>query len=520
MTRDSVLALRGISKRFGLLDALTDVDVDFRAGEVHGLLGENGAGKSTLMNIVFGLLPPDAGTIRLDGSPVCFERPGAAQRAGIGMVHQEFALVDALSVAENLALALHPAGGLRCDLNAVMAAATRLAAEIGLEIGDLTHPAGALPVGVRQRVEILKALAGDMRVLILDEPTSVLTPGETAHLFRVLDRLRSRGVAVIFITHKLREVTMIADRVTVLRRGRVVATLPRSEVDEEVLAQMMIGTTLAPRQRPRRSSAVLQAPLLGIAGLSIHLPSAEAKLHEVDLEVAHGEVLGIAGVDGNGQSELFEILAGLRAPTSGTIHVNGRTFSRLDPGAAIAAGIGHIPPDRQRQGLVMKASVRDNAVLSSALLRRLSRGPFLPVAGLRAMAQQLIAGYSIRVDSQDAPVATLSGGNQQRLVVARTLALEPKVLVAFNPTRGLDIVAARSVYEAIEQAVARGTAVLLISTDLDEVIELSDRVSVLYRGRLSEPLLPPFPVERLGRMMTGLDEQRTTGAEERPEPPW
>jgi general nucleoside transport system ATP-binding protein len=505
MGHDSVLGLRGISKRFGSVETLSDVDVDFRAGEVHGLLGENGAGKSTLMNIIYGLLSPDAGTIRLDGSPLRFERPGAARRAGIGMVHQEFALVDALSVAENLALALHSGSALRCNLNAVTIAATRLAMEIGLEVGDLSRPAGELPVGVRQRVEILKAVAGETRVLILDEPTSVLTPGETAHLLRVLDRLRSRGVAVIFITHKLREVMAIADRVTVLRRGRIVATLPRSEVDEEALARMMIGTMLLPRRRPERPSAADEAPRLAITGLSLDPPSA-ARLCEIDLHVAQGEVLGVAGVDGNGQSELFEMLVGLRAPTSGTISVDGHAFSHFDPATAIGAGIGHIPPDRQRQGLVMQASVQDNAVLNRALLRRLARGPFLSAAALRTTAQQLIVGYSIRVDNQEAPVATLSGGNQQRLVVARTLALEPKVIVAFNPTRGLDIVAARSVFEAIERAVVRGAAVLLISTDLDEVVELSDRIAVLYRGRLSEPMLPPFPVERLGHMIAGLHD--------------
>jgi general nucleoside transport system ATP-binding protein len=504
MTHDSVLALRDISKRFGAVKALSDIDLDFGAGEVHALLGENGAGKSTMMNIVYGLLMPDAGTIWFDGAPVRFERPGAARRVGIGMVHQEFALVDALSVAENLALAFHPESGLRCDLRAVTAAATRLAAEIGLEIGDLSRPAGELPVGVRQRVEILKAVAGETRVLILDEPTSVLTPGETVHLLRVLDRLRSRGVAVIFITHKLREVMAIADRVTVLRRGRVVATLPRGEVDAEALARMMIGTTLSPRRRRERPLVVGEPPRLEITGLSLDLPRA-VPLSEIELDVAHGEVFGIAGVDGNGQSELFEILVGLRAPRAGTISVDGHAFAHFDPATAIDVGIGHIPPDRQRQGLVMEASVQDNAVLNRALLRRLSRGPFLSAVTLRARAQEVIARYSIQVDNQEAPVATLSGGNQQRLVVGRTLAREPKVLVAFNPTRGLDIGAARLVCEAIEQAAVRGAAVLLISTDLDEVVELSDRIAVLYRGRLSEPMLLPFPVERLGHMIAGLD---------------
>lgn len=504
MDRRCALSLRGISKRFGAFEALSAVDADFYAGEVHAIVGENGAGKSTLMNIVYGLVQPDAGTIRLDGSYVRFSRPGAARRAGIGMVHQEFTLFDALSVAENLVPALHPEGRLHCDLRGVATAARRLAAELGLEVGDLAQPAGALPVGMRQRVEILKALAGEARVLILDEPTSVLTPAEASHLFRMLDRLRTRGVAVIFITHKLREVTAIADRVTVLRRGRVVATMPRGEIDSAAIARLMIGTTQSVPPPRRRLAEAPTGQVLRIEGLFVSAAEGGAGLHAIDLAVGAGEVLGIAGVDGNGQSELFQVLVGLRAPTAGRIYVDDRVFERLDPRGAIAAGIGHIPPDRQRQGLALQASVSDNAVLNVGLFRRLARGPFLLPADRRALAAQLVSSHSIWAPDLDARVATLSGGNQQRLIVARAMAASPRVLIAFNPTRGLDIAGARLVHEGIVAAVERGVGVLLISADLDEVVELSDRVAVLYRGQLSEPLQPPFPVERLGLMMTGM----------------
>ncbi len=499
------LSLQGVSKRFGNVTALDGVDLDFDAGEIHGVLGENGAGKSTLMNAIYGLVPIDAGTIRLDGRPIRFHSPVEAQRAGIGMVHQEFALVGALTVGENLALALNPAGDWRLRPDRVAAAARAIAAEIGLDLADLDARVETLPVGARQRLEIVKALSGQTRVLILDEPTAVLTPAESTQLFQMLDRLRTRGSTVIFITHKLHEVLQIADRVTVMRRGRVVRTVRAADVTESALAEAMVGpqaeATGPARHRPTREAAAL----LEVEHLVVVGDQGIRAVDDLSLVLRGGEVLGIAGVDGNGQWELFQVLAGLRAPTSGTIRAAGRPLRRVTPEHVINAGLSAIPPDRQRYGLVLQMSVADNLILNCALLSRLAAGPFLPRAATRSFARNLVDSYAIRTDGIDASAASLSGGNQQRLVVARTLATNPQVLIAFNPSRGLDFAAAGAVYGALGDALARGSSVLLISTDLDEVLTLSDRVAVLYRGALSKVLEPPFSAERLGAMMAGIN---------------
>ncbi len=497
-----LLSLHGVSKRFGSVAALVDVELEFNSGEIHAVLGENGAGKSTLMNALYGLVPIDAGVIRLHGEPVHFRSPIDARRAGIGMVHQEFALVDALSVAENLTLSLSPPGAFLWARDAVAVTATRMASEIGLELANLNAQVATLPVGARQRIEILKALAGGSRILILDEPTAVLTPGETAQLFGVLRRLRRGGTAVLFITHKLREVTDIADRVTVMRGGRIVAHARRQDVSEADLSQLMVGT-LPHSSRQRQRVAAHHIPRLRIDQLSVVDERGVPALRELTLAVRPGEVFGVAGVDGNGQWELFETLTGLRRPALGRIAVDGKPLVEFDPAAMIAAGIGNIPPDRHRQGAVLAMSVQENAVLNSVILRRSARGPFLHQRANRRFAEGLIDRYAIRAESLEAPVSTLSGGNLQRLIAARALALEPKVLVAFNPTRGLDIAGAQAVYAALDTALRRGTAALLISTDLDEILTLSDRIAVLYRGQLSETLHPPFAPEHLGAMLAG-----------------
>ena len=498
-----LLSLHRIGKRFGTVNALVDVDAAFVAGEVHAVLGENGAGKSTLMNAIYGLVAIDSGTIRLHGEPVRFRTTRDARRAGIGMVHQEFALVDALSVAENLALSLAAPGSLLLDHKGIAAAARRLADEIGLEMGDLDAPVATLPVGVRQRVEIVKALAGETRILILDEPTAVLTPAETAQLFRILRRLCDRGTAVLFITHKLREVMDVADRVTVLRRGRVVARELRAEITENKLAERMVGTKMTGRTVAHQPTAETAAPRLQIKHLDVRNERGIAALRDVSLAVRPGEVFGIAGVDGNGQSELFEVLAGLRRPTNGEVTIDVIPVVRFEPPAMIAAGIGIIPPDRQRQGAISAMTVQDNAVLNSASLQRIAWGPFLPIQSCRRVAEELIDHYQIRTPGLQAPASSLSGGNLQRLIVARTLALQPRVLLAFNPTRGLDIVAAQGVYRSLSVALERDTAVLLISTDVEEILAVSNRLAILYRGQLSEIFHPPFPTERLGLMLAG-----------------
>jgi simple sugar transport system ATP-binding protein len=499
------LTLRGIRKYFGSLAALVDVDLDVLAGEVHAVLGENGAGKSTLMNVIYGLLAPDGGVMYLGGEPVRFTSALDARRAGVGMVHQEFALVDALSVLENLTLSVCPDSGWRWHRERVAAAAERVAGELGLALGDLDAPVGTLSVGERQRVEIIKALAGNTRILILDEPTAVLTPDEVAQLFAVLDRVRRAGTAVLFITHKLGEVMAIADRVTVMRRGHIVGQAARAAVTDADLAQMMVGSfdLNAPPPPPLRADAPLRLELSHVSAAD---DRGRPALDDVTAAIRAGEIFGIAGVDGNGQAELFEVLAGLRPPSAGRVAVGGVALSQFEPAAVNEAGIACVPPDRQRQGLIAAMSVWENALLNAVLLRRLSQRVLTQPEVERRAAQAMVEQYAIRIPSLDAPARTLSGGNAQKLVVARALALEPSVLVAVNPTRGLDIAAARAVYAALDAALARGAAVLLISTDLDEIVARAHRLAVLYRGRLGAALERPFSSTQVGALMAGAHE--------------
>jgi ABC-type uncharacterized transport system ATPase subunit len=499
------LSVRGIEKRFGTVQALAGVDLDFRAGEIHALLGENGAGKSTLMRILAGIYRPDAGTIWLDAQAVTFGSPRAARAAGIGMVHQHFTLVETLTVAENLALSLPHLSRWRFDADAAAAQARALGERIGLALAPPDTPVHQLPVGARQRLEILKALAGAGRVLILDEPTAVLTPQEVQQLFAMLRQVRDQGRLVVFITHKLREVKDIADRVTIMRRGRVVGTQNTSCISEGEMAARMLGDVAPIRRRAPRTGVAAAAVGLRVERLCARDSRNVPALVDVSFEVHAAEVLGIAGVDGNGQRELFEVLVGARFPSSGTVHVQDQLLIAFTPSAALAAGIGHIPPDRHRDGLVLPMTVQENFLLSRTILDQVSRWGLLQLKAARRFAGRLAQEYAVHFASLDAPVRSLSGGNQQRIVVARELAHEPKILVAVNPTRGLDINAAAAVANAVHDAADNGCAVVLISTDLDEVLDLSDRIRVLSRGRLSAALEPPFDMERLGLLMAGTD---------------
>jgi general nucleoside transport system ATP-binding protein len=499
-----MLSLIRISKRFGRVEALRDVSLDFPAPEIHALLGENGAGKSTLMHVLSGLYQADAGSIRLAGRPVYFRSSLAARRAGIGMVYQHFTLVEPLTVAENIVLSLPDRPRFRLSPPQVARRARELAAQLGLDIGDPNAVTGTLPVGTRQRIEILKALAGNARVLILDEPTAVLTREETGQLFTLLRRLRDAGRLVLFITHKLREVADVADRVTVMRRGQVLATRRTQEMTEGEMAQLMIGAP-APRRRPRQPVAQDAVVRLNVVGIGTAGNGGTA-LRDVEFAVRAGEIFGVAGVTGNGQQELFEALVGLRRLLHGLIRVDGRQLHPGSPAAAAAAGIGHIPPDRHHDGLVLPMTVADNALLNRAVLARLRSGMFLRRAAARAFAADLVRRSAVQTDGIDSPAAALSGGNQQRLIVGRQLAPQPDVLVAVNPTRGLDIAAAQSVYDALDSFVAGGRAVVLISSDLDEILDLSHRFAVLFAGRLSAPLAPPVAADVIGRLMTGVPQ--------------
>jgi simple sugar transport system ATP-binding protein len=502
------LAVSEVSKRFGTVQALDRISLEFRAGEIHAILGENGAGKSTLMRVLNGMCRPDHGAVLLDALPVRLRSARDARRAGIGMVHQHFTLVEALTVAENLALSLPSKSAWQYRADQITAEAEALAERVGLEMAPADQVVGTLPVGARQRLEILKALAGSGRVLILDEPTAVLTPQEVAQLFRMLTTLRQEGRAIVFITHKLREAKEIADRITVLRRGRHVATWGAHEIAEAEVARQMVGDLAQrdegwPRTRVDVPPGESDAAALVVSHLYVPGDDDRISLEDVTFRLGRGEILGIAGVDGNGQRELFDTLVGKRRPSGGEITIHGAAVPRMTPAAVLAAGVGHIPPDRQQEGLILDMSVAENFLLSRVILDRFSRRGVLDKAATATFADELVRQFDVRCSGNDAPVRSLSGGNQQRIVVARELAPRPRVLITVNPTRGLDIGAAAAVERALKAIATAGCGILLVSTDLDEILELSDRVRVLSRGRLGAPLERPFDLEKLGLQMAG-----------------
>jgi simple sugar transport system ATP-binding protein len=508
------LALRGLTKRYGTLTALAPLDLDLPPGSIHGILGENGAGKSTLVRLIAGVVRADAGVIAVDGTPLAAGDPRAARAAGIGVVHQHFALVDALSVAENLALGRTEATSAWLSPARLADEARALAAAHGLDVGDPRVPCGALPVGMQARVEILRALSVSPRVLLLDEPTAVLTPHEVDELFASLRRLRTEGMLVLFITHKLEEALRLCDAVSVFRGGRLVTTVGADDLTARELAELMVGNdapvagTGGPRA-PRAGS--IGEPLAGssaeplalvVRDLATDTGAGRVALEHVDLTVAAGEICGVAGVDGNGQDELAGALAGA-LPRRGTVVVHGTTLAGGDVQAAIAAGLTLIPGDRRREGLAAGLPVWENAILAAPLLARFGRTTGLDLAAARRFAAELVRDYRVAAPSLDHPIGALSGGNQQRVVIGRALALAPRVLVAVNPTRGLDIAATAHVHAVLATAAAAGTAVLLFSTDLDELAAIADRLFVLYRGRLAGPV-PPADRARAGGLMAGL----------------
>jgi ABC-type uncharacterized transport system ATPase subunit len=507
MTDTLALELRGISRRFGANLALDDVNFTLKSGEIHALLGENGAGKSTLMHIVRGLLAPDDGQIILQGQPVVFASPRDATRAGIGMVHQHFLLVPPFTVAENLALVADEHGVL-LDTRKVMRRASETMSRLGWQIPLNTRVAD-LPVGTQQRVEILKALLGDAQILLFDEPTAVLAPNEISELFHVLQVLRDEGRSLVFVSHKLGEVMALCDRVTVLRRGCNVGMVEIAETSPEDLAQRMVGDSHpvsnsdvgAWHAMPRPN--VMPRPLLSVAQLTTASQSNAVALHDITFALASGEILGFAGVDGNGQAELAQALTGLRPWTGGTVTLKDKILKRLRPQDLVRLGIALIPPDRHREGLALSLSVAENLTLEAAGLPRFRRGPFLNRASLRRFAVQTAQDYDIRAENLDMPTSSLSGGNQQKIVIARALWRKPMLLVAVSPTRGLDVAATAYVHTRLRERQSEGGTILLISTELDEVIALSTRIAVLYEGHIVGIVSPQTPRETLGLMMGG-----------------
>ena len=480
--RAPALEMRGITKRYPGVVANDGISLNVRPGEIHALLGENGAGKTTLMNVLYGLARPDAGEILLDGEVVQLSGPSDAISRGISMVHQHFMLVPVLSVAENIVLGSETMNG---PVFLDRSEANRRIAELGQRFGFDIDPevkVGSLSVGWQQRVEILKALYREARILVLDEPTAVLTPPETAEIFAVLRRLAAAGHSIIFISHKLYEVLDIADRITVIRRGRVVGERLPAETSEEDLAELMVGREVSlsvDRGESKPGDAVLH-----VAGLEVRDDRGNSTVGGVDLEIRAGEILGIAGVAGNGQDELVEALVGLRKPTAGRVTLAGADITGWTTRAVYTAGVAYVPADRHRFGCVLSFPLTDNLVLTSYYRAPFARGILRDDDAIRRTAIERIEVFDIRTPSPDVRAATLSGGNQQKVIVAREFARDLKLLVLDQPTRGLDVGSIEFIHR---QAIAKrdaGTAILLVSAELDEVLEVSDRIAVMYRGKV------------------------------------
>jgi len=496
--RAPLLRLSGVTKRFGALLANDSIDLELAAGEILALLGENGAGKTTLTSILFGHYAADAGTVEVaDGRGGLVRlppgRPEAALAAGIGMVHQHFTLAHNLTGFENIVLGTEPWWRPRPARAGARARIEALARRTGLEV-ELDRPVGTLGVGARQRIEILKALYREARVLVLDEPTAVLTPQEAEGLFAAVRALAADGRGVIFITHKLAEVEAVAERVVVLRQGRKVADRPLSGTTREELARLMVGREVRePIRRPRTPGAVVLELDRVSAG------SGRDRIEAVSLQLREGEILGIAGVSGNGQAALAGLVAGLR-PVAGRARLAGSEAALASPAAAVRAGVGRIPEDRERDGVVGELDLASNLALERLGAPEVSRFGFLRRRAMRARARAAIEAFAIRAPGPDVPVRLLSGGNMQKVVLARALDGAPRLVLADQPTRGLDVAATAFVHERLLAARERGSAILLISEDLDELLALSDRIAVLHRGRL----VGPFPSERLDVPTLGL----------------
>ena len=489
------LELRHITKRFGTVVANDGISLTVQAGEILCLLGENGAGKSTLMNLLFGVTRPDAGALAIDGRAAVFDSPQDAIRAGIGMVHQHFALVPTLTVAENVALGDEPAGRLGwLDRRAAADDVRRLSDEYGLAVPPEAL-VGDLSVGLQQRVEIIKALRRDAQLLILDEPTAVLTPQESERLFGVMRRLRDSGRSVIFISHKLREVRSVADRIIVIRRGRVVGT-PARDASEAELAAMMVG-------RPVELLAAKPGAAPGATVLRLGRVVLRPGAGGIDLDVRAGEIVALAGVQGNGQAELVDLLTGRRRPAAGAIELRSDDIAGRSTREILAKGVGYIPEDRDRDGLVGDLSVTENLILDTYHAPPFSRRAHLRLGRIADHADTLMRQFDIRAASAASAAGTLSGGNAQKLVLARELSRALGLLVAVEPTRGLDIGSVEFVRRRILEARAGGTAIVLVSSDLDEIVALADRIAVLYRGDVVGIVGPDVPRAQLGLMMAG-----------------
>ena len=502
---DIVIVLRGITKYFPNTIANDHIDLELRRGEVLALLGENGAGKTTLMNILYGMYQPDEGEILIDGKPVKIHSPHNAMEYGIGMIHQHFTLIPVHSVVENVILGTRPRRGERLRIEEEAKKIQQLGERYGLEVNPYAL-VGQLPVGVQQRVEILKALYRNARVLIMDEPTAVLTPQETDKLFQFIRDFRNRGNSVIFITHKLNEVMEIADRITVLRDGRVVGNILRAEASEKKLAHLMVGRDLL--VITKKEATEFGPTVLEVKGLEVLGKRGTKAVDDLSFTVRKGEIFGIAGVSGNGQEELAEALCGLRAVSKGQIILSGKELTNKDALSVIQNGVGYIPADRQKEGLITDMSVAENLILKSYFDPSFVTYGWLNQRRIQSTAQQLVNDFAIKTPSLATKVKALSGGNQQKVVVAREMVIGTELLVAVQPTRGLDVGATEYVHSVLIREREQGRAILLISTELSEVMSLSDRIGVMYKGKLLK-VIPSqeATVEEIGLLMAGVVEE-------------
>ena len=497
------LELKGVTKKFGSLVANDSIDLVVESGEIHSLLGENGAGKSTLMNVLYGLYQADAGQILLDNQVVKFSGPGDAMAAGIGMVHQHFMLIPVFTVAENVALGHEPTKGFgTLDLEAARNLVIKISERFGFNI-DPDALVEDLPVGSQQRVEIIKSLARDAKILVLDEPTAVLTPQETDELMGIMKDLAKAGTSIVFITHKLREVKAVADRITVIRQGKVVGQADPSAPTSE-LASMMVGREVG--LTVEKNSAQLGEEVLRVENISVLDDRDQKAVQGVSFSVRAGEILAIAGVQGNGQTELAEAILGLRKPfgEQGEVIISGVNVTKDSVRQRLESGVGFVPEDRKKDGLVSEFSIEENLMLNGSFRAPFSKGLNINLSKRSKVAQELLKQFDVRAPSAKTITGNLSGGNQQKVVLARELSREVKLLVVSQPTRGVDVGSIEFIHERIVEERNQGKAIVLISTELDEVTALADRIAIMYRGQIVGIVDAKTDRAKLGQMMAGV----------------